>query len=100
MASVLQSANAAMLPRLSVEPFGATETGAAVERYSLANRHGVRVQFLSYGGIVTAIYCPDRSGGMENIVLGFPTLRDYEPARVYFGALIGRYANRIAGGRF
>jgi len=100
MASVLQSGNAAVLPRLSVEPFGHTEAGEAVERYTLANRHGVRVQFLSYGGIVTAIHCPDRAGQMENIVLGFPALRDYEPARVYFGALIGRYANRIAGGRF
>jgi aldose 1-epimerase len=86
--------------RIGVEPFGHTEAGVAVERYTLTNRQSVRVQFLSYGGIVTAIHCPDRSGKMENIVLGFPTLRDYEPATVYFGALIGRYANRIAGGRF
>jgi aldose 1-epimerase len=85
---------------LSVAPFGHTQAGVAVERYTLANTQGMRVEFLNYGGIVTAIHCPDRSGRMENIVLGFPTLRDYEMPGIYFGALIGRYANRIAEGRF
>ena len=96
---VQQPADAA-LPRLSVEPFAVTEAGEAVERLypgQCARRARAVPQLWR---IVTAIHCPDRAGKMENIVLGFPTLRDYEPARGYFGALIGRYANRIADGRF
>ena len=70
----------------------------------MSARSGVRVTFMSYGGTITDVAAPDRQGRLAPVVLGFPTLRDYEtqsgPSGLYFGALIGRYANYIAGGRF
>jgi aldose 1-epimerase len=89
-----------------------TVDGQQVNQYTLANANGMVVKILNYGGIVQSITFPDRSGNPADVVLGFPTLQDYveyEPAAnpnnpngagVYFGALIGRYANRIAGGKF
>ncbi|HTJ88670.1 MAG TPA: aldose epimerase family protein [Acidocella sp.] len=83
-------------------PFGHTEAGAPVQLHTLRNRRGVTVKFLNYGGIVTEILAPDRAGREANIVLGYGSVAEYEaaPAGRYVGALIGRYANRIAGGRF
>lgn len=93
-------------PTITKEYFGQTD-GALVYRYTLANNAGLRVRILNYGGIVQSLDAPDRSGQERNVVLGFPTLDDYvaenSPAAgggVYFGALIGRYANRIAKGTF
>lgn len=88
---------------LTGSPFGSTEDGTPVTRYVMTNG-GVSVSFMNYGGIVTDIVAPDRDGRRESIVLGFPTFREYEtisaPRGLYFGAIIGRYANFIAGGRF
>ncbi|MGW2722079.1 aldose epimerase family protein [Streptomyces sp. NPDC001492] len=82
------------------ELFGALADGTPVHRWTL-ERGGVRVRILSYGGIVQSLEVPDRDGRAGNVVLGFADLKGYlthpEP---YLGALIGRYANRIAGGRF
>ncbi|MFF4831547.1 aldose epimerase family protein [Streptomyces sp. NPDC001315] len=82
------------------ELFGTLSDGTPVHRWTL-ERAGVRVRILSYGGIVQSLEVPDRDGRSGNVVLGFAGLDGYlthtEP---YFGALIGRYANRIAGGRF
>ncbi len=86
--------------RLSVEAFGRMADGRDVERYTLTNAQGLRVQFISYGGAVTGIFCPDRAGSMQNIVLAHEDLHAYETESGYLGALIGRYANRIAAGRF
>jgi aldose 1-epimerase len=93
-------------PTISKEYFGQAD-GAAVYRYTLTNARGMRVRILTYGGIIQALEVPDRSGHSANVVLGFPTLADYvaknSPAAgggVYFGALVGRYANRIAKGTF
>jgi aldose 1-epimerase len=82
--------------------YGTIATGQAVTQYTLANRHGVTLKVITYGGIVTALDVPDRTGHVADIVLGFDSLRDYEAhnGNIHFGALIGRYANRIAGGRF
>ncbi|MGV9450952.1 aldose epimerase family protein [Streptomyces sp. NPDC003635] len=82
------------------ELFGTLSDGTAVHRWTL-ERAGVRVRVLTYGGIVQSLEVPDRDGVAGNVVLGFAELSDY-PARPgpYFGALVGRYANRIAGGRF
>jgi aldose 1-epimerase len=87
---------------LTEAPYGVTADGRAVTRYTLTNAHGVTVSFLSYGGIVSELRTPDRHGRMANIVLGFSRLADYEKFNgdIHFGALIGRYANRIAKGRF
>lgn len=82
------------------ELFGTLSDGTPVHRWTL-ERAGVRVRILSYGGIVQSVEVPDREGQAADVVLGFPELDGYlthpEP---YFGALVGRYANRIAGGRF
>lgn len=98
--------SAAGPPTVTKEYFGQAG-GKAVYRYTLSNSHGMRVRILSYGGIIQSIEAPDRHGRTADIVLGFPTLADYvtenSPAAgggVYFGALIGRYANRIAKGTF
>ncbi|WP_435252677.1 aldose epimerase family protein [Streptomyces tendae] len=82
------------------ELFGTLSDGTPVHRWTL-ERAGVRVRVLSYGGIVQSVEVPDRDGQPADVVLGFADLDGYvahpEP---YFGALVGRYANRIAGGRF
>jgi len=90
------------VPIISSEPFGATADGVAVERYTLTNSAGERVRILTYGGIVQTLEVPDRDGRLGNVVLGFPTLEGYLSTgnSPYFGALIGRYANRIRAGRF
>jgi aldose 1-epimerase len=81
-------------------PFGHTPVGAAVERYTLRNRHGMQAQIATYGGIVTQLTAPDRHGHYADVVLGYDTLAGYLKNSPYFGALIGRYGNRIARGEF
>jgi aldose 1-epimerase len=81
------------------EPFGEVD-GQPVERYTLTNDTGMSVSILTYGGIVQSMTVPDRQGRLDNIVLGFNNLDDYIERSPYFGAIVGRYANRIAGGRF
>ena len=82
--------------------FGTTEDGKPVAVYTMTNDHGMRVRFLSYGGVITEIDAPDRAGRLDNVVLGLGTLHDYETegASIYFGAIVGRYANRIGHAHF
>lgn len=88
-------------PGITSESFGETADGQAVEAYTLTNANGMQVTIITYGGIITEILAPDREGNMANVTLGFPTLADYETLNApYFGGLIGRYGNRIAGGKF
>ena len=82
------------------EAFGSTKDGKAVELYTLTNDQGSLVKFMTYGGIITEIDVPDRWGRLGDVVLGFKTVGEYEAKSPYFGGLIGRYANRIAGGKF
>ena len=78
------------------EHFGTLSDGTPVHRWTL-ERAGVRVRVLSYGGIVQSVEVPDRDGRAANVVLGFADLDGYLDAPgPYFGALVGRYANRIA----
>lgn len=95
-------ANAGSGPSIGKEPFGKLDDGTAVDRYTLSNSHGMRVRILTYGGIIQMLDVPDRKGHDANVALGFATLKDYvdKNGGPYFGALIGRYANRIAKGRF
>jgi len=72
----------------------------AVDLYTLTNKNGVTVKISNYGGKVTSWVTPDKAGKMEDIVLGFDSAKKYTPAVPYFGALIGRYGNRIAKGKF
>jgi len=79
--------------------FGTT-AGAEVFSYTLSNDRGFRVSIINYGGAITSLWAPDRNGAFKDIVLGFDALENYVNNPRYFGALIGRYANRIAEGRF
>jgi aldose 1-epimerase len=81
-------------------PFGKTKDGAAVEQFTLTNASGASVRFLSLGGIITEINVPDRNGRLGNVVLGLKSVAEYEEKSPYFGALIGRYGNRIGGAKF
>jgi aldose 1-epimerase len=85
---------------ISREPFGEL-AGRVVDRYTLANRHGMRVEVIPYGGIIRAVWVPDRDGLLANVALGFADFAGYlERNEPFFGCIAGRYANRIAGGRF
>ena len=81
------------------KPFGTT-AGAEIYQYTLTNNLGVEVSIINYGGAITALKVPDRNGALGDIVLGYETLEDYVANPRYFGALIGRHANRIGRGRF
>jgi aldose 1-epimerase len=83
----------------SVE-FGHTHDGKEVHLFTLTNDNGVRVSITNYGGIITSIVVPDKKGNFDDIVLGFDKLEPYLGDHPYFGAICGRYANRIANGRF
>lgn len=87
---------------LTQAPYGTAKSGAAVTQYTLSNAHGVTLKVINYGAIVTELDAPDRHGALADIVLGFGSLADYEAynGNIHFGATIGRYANRIAHGRF
>jgi aldose 1-epimerase len=85
-------------PRL--QPFGTTDRGEAVSLYTLKNAHGMEARVLDYGGIIVSLQVPDRNGRLGDVVLGFDSLADYQRGSPYFGAIIGRYGNRIARGRF
>jgi aldose 1-epimerase len=93
-------------PSITSEPFGTAPGGIPVQRYTLDSGRGEVVKILTYGGTIQELWLPDRRGDSANVVLGFPTLADYvnknsSPlAGPYFGSIIGRYANRIANGRF
>ncbi|MGI4864516.1 MAG: aldose epimerase family protein [Janthinobacterium lividum] len=86
-------------------PFGKTKDGLATELYTLQNAHGVKATISTYGGTVTSLLVPDKAGKLGDVVLGFDNLDGYISdaflkSNPYFGALIGRYGNRIAKGKF
>jgi len=85
---------------LKKEVFGKTADGQGVDIYTLTNANGVEARITNYGGIVVSLKTPDRNGKMDDIVLGFDSLDEYLKGHPFFGALAGRYANRIAKGRF
>lgn len=85
---------------IATTPFGTLPDGRAVTLTTLANRHGMTVGVIDFGATITSLAAPDRDGVMADVVLGFDTLAPYVDDSPYFGALVGRYANRIAGGRF
>ena len=82
------------------ESFGKTADGENVDLYTLKNVHGVEAKITNYGGIVVSLKVPDRNGKFDDVVLGFNDLDSYLKGHPYFGAIIGRYGNRIAKGRF
>lgn len=82
------------------EPFGRMPDGTPIEQFTLSGAGDIELRTITYGGIITSLRVPDRHGGMDDIVLGHDTLDGYLNQSPYFGAIIGRYANRIARGRF
>ncbi len=86
--------------RCETRRYGATRDGHPVDEYTLSNDRGMVVRFIGYAGVITAIEVPDRHGRVADVVLGLRSLAEYETKRGSFGALIGRYANRIGKARF
>jgi len=85
---------------ITKKDFGTTPEGEKVDLYSLRNKNGMQVEIITYGGRITSLTAPDKVGNYENVVLGFDSIQDYTSDNPFFGALIGRYANRIADGEF
>lgn len=86
--------------RISRASFGTLPDGSEVEAFTLTNAHGLEVRAITYGAIIVSLRAPDRAGRMDDIVLGHDSLAGYLRGSPYFGAIVGRYANRIAKGRF
>ena len=80
--------------------FGTTPAGETVDVYTLTNPDGMEVRIMTFGGIITSLRVPDVDGKLGDVVLGFDRLEDYLRNPAFFGSIIGRYANRIANGRF
>jgi aldose 1-epimerase len=87
-------------PRITQRRYGVLSDGRSVDEYTLDNAGGLSLSAINFGGIVTALNVPDRQGRADNIVLALPDLHDYETRNPNMGTIVGRYANRIAGGRF
>ena len=85
---------------ISKEPFGTAPDGQAVEIYTLRNNKGAEARIMTYGGILVSLKVPDKNGQLGDVVLGYDNLDSYVKNNPYFGALIGRYGNRIARGHF
>jgi len=71
-----------------------------MKKYKISNDKGVSAEIISYGAIVVSLTAPNRNGQMEDIILGFDDLASYEKDNTFQGAIVGRYGNRIAGGKF
>lgn len=89
-------------PRVSItsEPFGTLSNGAMVQLYTLTNANGMQAKITNYGGIITHLFVPAKDGTLGDVVLGYDTIDGYLSASPYFGAIIGRFGNRIANAQF
>ncbi len=87
-------------PRLTKAPYARLQSGDVVDQVSLRSPSGVEMTVLTYGGIITSLRTPDRSGAQDDIVLGFDSIEPYVSQSPYFGSIIGRYGNRIANAKF
>ena len=85
---------------ITVSPFGTLADSTPVSLYTMTNSKGMKMQVMNYGGIIVSLFVPDKDGKMVDIVLGYDSLAAYVKQNPFFGALVGRYGNRIARGRF
>jgi len=86
-------------PTIMKDSFGKADQ-REVFLYTLTNSNGLKIKITNYGGIITSILVPDKTGRLGDIVLGYDSVEQYIANSPYFGATVGRYANRIAKGRF
>lgn len=84
----------------SAQDFGMVDDSVAVDEYTLKNSNGMEVKIITYGGIITSLKVPNKDSIAEDVVLGFDSVEQYVKGSPYFGAIIGRYGNRIANGKF
>jgi len=85
---------------ITKSPFGQLADGRTVSLFTLTNDQGIQVKITDFGGIITELHAPDRHGNFADVVLGFDDLDGYLQDKNYFGAVIGRYANRVANASF
>lgn len=85
---------------ISKTSFGSLPNGQQVFLYTVTNKNGIQMKIINYGGIITSLMTPDKNGVLEDIVLGYNSLAGYLKESPYFGAIVGRYGNRIAKGKF
>jgi aldose 1-epimerase len=95
-----QFERAAANNRMHKEPFGKLEGGREADLYILRNKNGMEVAITNYGATIVRMKVPDRHGRIEDVVLGYDNVEGYTVNKPYFGASVGRYANRIAHGKF
>lgn len=95
-----ETTTAMVRPQITMQAFGVAASGEPVELYTLTNVNGLETRIMTYGGIVVSLKAPDRHGKLGDIVLGYKTLDGYLKNSPYFGAIVGRYGNRIGKGSF
>ena len=95
-----QTSDSVIVNKIEKTSFGTLPDGRRVDQYTLKNANGMEVKIMNYGGVITHWTAPDKDGKYEDIVLGFDSLVGYLTPPPYFGAIIGRYGNRIANGKF
>ena len=100
--SITSCTNTKNMATVTIEkkPFGQTANGDEVDQFILSTKKGMEISIITYGGIITSWTAADKNGDYRDIALGYNTLAEYEAETPYFGALIGRYGNRIAKGKF
>ena len=98
--TVISSPRAEAKSKMQKQAFGKTADGQAVDLYTLTNKNGMEVAISNYGGTVVSLKAPDNKGKFDDIVLGYDKVKDYEAGKAYFGAIIGRYGNRIGKAKF
>ena len=86
--------------KIHTEPFGVLENGTSVTRFVMENENGMKVAVIDYGCTVQSILVPDRDGALRDVALGYDTAASYEKGSCFFGAFVGRYANRIKNAAF
>ncbi|HEY5915640.1 MAG TPA: aldose epimerase family protein [Verrucomicrobiae bacterium] len=96
----LLAGQSSKMPRIDQQPFGSTQDGQAVELYTLQNASGVTAKVMTYGAIIYSFEVPDKNGRFTNVTINRGTVSDYEKRSACFGAVLGRYANRIGGAQF
>ena len=96
-----EKSQSTQMENIQVSDYGVTAKGDSIKKYTLTNKNGMKVEVINFGGIITSLTAPDKDGKYEDVVLGFTKPEGYFDGNpYYFGALIGRFGNRIANAKF